>query len=222
MKLQRLGTNSHWMHIKFTDCNISQIHKKSCNSIQWNILSLNVSIFLAKMFTPPALCIPRDSRADPVCAPSWRMILTPKNWEKTGKKPSFGAGKTQQTAAIFGFCRCFFTFQIKKSTSILLMKFPLDKTAGVFKQASASPNWCHSDFSRNSGVSKKAADFLCWKNSVGIRCFGSSCVGTFHTKSWGSWSDFFQCFSSFESKKNHQNGIQNGISESLVFFFPTL
>lgn len=28
LKLQRLGTNSHRMHVKFTDSNISQIHKK--------------------------------------------------------------------------------------------------------------------------------------------------------------------------------------------------
>ena len=217
LKLQRLGTNSHRMHVKFTDSNISQIHKKyqltggSGSFPIWNILSLNVSIFLAKMFTPHLCASDGIPAPFPVCAASWRMIFDTKKLGKNLKKPSFG------------FCRCsFFTFQIKKSTSIPLMKFPLDKTAGVFKQASASPNWCHSDFSRNSGVSKKAADFLCWKNSVGIRCFGSSCVGTFSHKKLGKLKRFFPMFFIVWKQKKPSEWNTEWNFRVFGIFFPTL
>lgn len=89
LKLQRLGTNSHRMHVKFTDSNISQIHKKyqltggSGSFPIWNILSLNVSIFLAKMFTPH-LCsshgIPARSRVCSSKVGEWFWH------QKTGKK----------------------------------------------------------------------------------------------------------------------------------------
>ena len=64
LKLQRLGTNSHRMHVKFTDSNISQIHKKSCNSMVMKYFIFERE-YLSRQNVHPPLCIPRDSRLIP-------------------------------------------------------------------------------------------------------------------------------------------------------------